>query len=161
MHPPKTPKQVCAFLGLMVYYRKFIRNFAKIAKPLTCLTHQQAKFEWTPTQYNAFLMFKESVIQAPILHYSNPNKHYIVYTDTSDAACIAQLSQDHDGMEVPIAFLLHTFTDMQCKWSTTEQEVYGVYYTVTKWNFQGAEVIVCNDHKPLTRFLNGKIQIIK
>ena len=56
MHPPKTPKQVCAFLGL---YRKYIRNFAKIAKPLTLLTHQQAKFEWTTTQHNAFLMLKE------------------------------------------------------------------------------------------------------
>ena len=54
MHPPKTPKQVCTFLGLIRYYRKFIRNFAKIAKPLTLLTHQQAKFEWTPTHHNAF-----------------------------------------------------------------------------------------------------------
>ena len=59
MHPPKTAKQVCAFLGLIGYYRKFIKNFAKIAKPLTLLTHQQAKFEWIPTQQNAFLTLKE------------------------------------------------------------------------------------------------------
>ena len=69
MHLPKIPKQVHAFLGLIGYYRKFIKNFAKIAKHLTLLTHQQAKFEWTPTQQNAFLMLKESIIQAPILHY--------------------------------------------------------------------------------------------
>ena len=43
MYPLKMPKQVCAFLGLMGYYRKFIRNFAKITKPLTLLTHQQTK----------------------------------------------------------------------------------------------------------------------
>ena len=57
-----------------------------------------------------------------------------------------------------MAFLLHTFTDTQRKWSTTEQEACGVYYAVTKWNYylQGAEVIVCNDHKLLARFLNGK-----
>ena len=67
MNPPKTPKQVCTFLGLIRYYRKFIRNFAKIAKPLTLLTCQQAKFKWTPTHHNAFLTLKESVIQAPIL----------------------------------------------------------------------------------------------
>ena len=48
MHPPTTPEQVCAFLGLVGYYRKFIKNFAKIAKPLTLLTRQQVKFEWTP-----------------------------------------------------------------------------------------------------------------
>ena len=45
-----------------------------IAKPLTLLTHQQAKFEWTPTHHNAFLTLKESVMQAPILHFSNPTK---------------------------------------------------------------------------------------
>ena len=85
-------------------------------------------------------------------------KLYIVYIDTSDDACGAPLSQEHDGMEFQIAFLSHTFTDTQCKWSTTEQEAYGVYYAGTKWNYylQGAEVIVCNDQKPLARFLNGK-----
>ena len=67
MHPPKMPKQVCAFLGLVGYYRKFIKNFAKIAKPLTLLTHQQVKFDLTPTHHDAFLTLKESIIQAPTL----------------------------------------------------------------------------------------------
>ena len=162
-HPPKMPKQVCVFLGLMRYFRKFIRNFAKIAKPLTLLTNQQVKFQWTPTPHNVFLTLKESVIQAPILHYPNPKKCYIVYTDASDVACGAQLSQEHDGTEFPIAFLSHTFIDTQQKWSTTEQEAYRVYYAVPKWNYylQGAEIIVCNNHKPLARFLIGKMQIIK
>ena len=44
------------------------------------------------------------------------------------------------------------------KWSTTEQEAFGVYYAITKWNYylQGADIIVQNDHKPLAQFLNGK-----
>ena len=113
MHPPKMPKQVCAFLGLMGYYRKFIRNLAKIAKHLTLLTHQQAKFEWTPIHHNAFLTLKEAVNQAPVLHYCNLKKCYIIYTDASDDACGAQLSQEHDGTEFLIAFLSHTFTDTQ------------------------------------------------
>ena len=92
MHPPKTPKQVHAFLGLIRYYRKFIWIFTKMAKPLTLLTHQQAKFEWTPTHHNAFLILKESIIQAPILHYPDPMKQYIVYTDELDDACGAKLS---------------------------------------------------------------------
>ena len=104
------------------------------------------------------LTLKESAIQAPISHYPNPKKHYIVYTDTSDDDCGAQLSQEHDGTEFPIAFLSPTFTDTQWKWSTIEQEAYGVYYAVCKWNYylQGAEIMVCNAHKPLARFLNGK-----
>ena len=52
----------------------------------------------------------------------------------SDDACEAQLSQEHDGTEFPIAILSHTFLETQRKWSTTEQETYGVYYTITKWN---------------------------
>ena len=70
-----------------------------------------------------------------------------------------QLSQEHDGTEFPITFLSHTFLETQRKWNTTEQEVYGVYFTITKWNYylQGVDIIDRNDHKPLTKFLNGKI----
>ena len=61
-------------------------------------------------------------------------------------------------MEFPIAFLLHTFTETQRKWSTTEQKAYGIYYAITKWNYylQGTDINVKNDHKPLAWFLNGK-----
>ena len=129
MKPPTTPKQVRAFLRLVGYYRKFIRGFAKIAKLLTLLTRQQVKFDWTPEHHEAFLHLKEAIVQAPILHYPNPNKTYIVYTDASDDACRAQLSQEHNGTEFPVAFLSHTFMETQHKWSTTEQEAFGVYYS--------------------------------
>ena len=75
------------------------------------LTQQQVKFEWTPMHHTAFLHLKGSNNKAPILHYPDPDKKYIVYTDASDDACRAQLSQEHDGTEFPVAFLLHTFTD--------------------------------------------------
>ena len=76
-------------------------------------------------------------------HYPDPSKHYIVHTDASDDACL---------------FLLHTFTGTQWEWSTTEQEAYSNYYAVTRWNYnlQGSDIVVCNDHKPLQKFLNGK-----
>ena len=69
IHPPKTAKQVCTFLGLVGYYREFIKALTKIAKLLTSLTHHKAKFEWTPTHHTAFMMLKEAIIQAPILCY--------------------------------------------------------------------------------------------
>ena len=61
-------------------------------------------------------------------------------------------------MEFPVAFLSHTFTETQRKWSTTKQDAYRVYYTITKWNYylQGADITVKNDHKPLVKFINGK-----
>ena len=129
-----------------------------MAKPLTLLTHHKAKFEWTPAHYTAFMMLKEAIIQASIFCYPDPARRYIVYMDASGDACGAQLSQEHDGTEFPIAFLSHTFTETQRKWSTPEQEAYRVYCAITKWNYylQGADTIVCNDHKPLAKFLNVK-----
>ena len=163
MHPPVNPKQVCAFLGLVGYYRKFIKNFAKIAKPLTMLTHMDVKFEWKETHHCAFMKLKDAIIQAPILRYPDTTKPYIMYTDTSDDACGAQLSQMHNETEFPVAFLSHTFTDTQRRWSTPEQEAYGIYFAIKKWNYylQGADIIVRNDHKPLARFLNGKNESTK
>ena len=107
MHLPKMPK-VSAFLGQAGYYRNF-KGFMKIAKPLTLLTQQQVKFDWMPTHHEAFLKLKESIIEAPILHYPDLNKIYIVYTDASYDTCGVQLSQEHDGTEFPIAFLSHLF----------------------------------------------------
>ena len=127
MHPPTTPKQVRAFLGLVGYYRKFIKIFAKIAKPLTLLTRQQVKFEWTSEHQQALMKLKDSIIQAPILCHPNPSKKYIIYTDASDDSCGAQLTQEHDGMEFSIAFLSHTFFvfwKLRESEGTTGQEVY-------------------------------------
>ena len=129
-----------------------------MAKPLILLTHHKAKFKWTPAHDTAFMMLKKTIIQAPILCYPDPARRYILYTDALDDACGAQLSQEHSGAEFPIVFLSHAFTETQRKWSTPEQEAYRVYYAITKWNYflQGANIIVCNDHKPLAKFLSGK-----
>ena len=158
MHPPVNPKQVSAFLGLVRYYRKFIKNFAKIVKPLTMLTHMDVKFEWKETHHCAFMKLKDAIIKAPILRYPDTTKPYIVYTDASDDACRAQLSQMHEEAKFPVAFLSHTFTDTQQRWSTPEQEAYGIYFAVKKWNYylHGADIIIRNDHRPLAQFLNGK-----
>ena len=86
------------------------------------------------------------------------SKAYIVYTDASDHGHRAQLSQEHECQELPVAFLSHTFTDTQQNWSATEQEANGIYYSVTKWNYypQGSDIAVHNDLKLLQKFLNGK-----
>ena len=71
------------------------------------------KFEWKETQRCAFMKLKDTIIKAPILRYLDTAKPYIVYTDASDDACGAQLSQMHEEAEFPVAFLSHTFTDIQ------------------------------------------------
>ena len=126
--------------------------------PLTLLTHHKAKFEWNPAHHTTFITLKEAIIQAPILHYPDTAKKYIVYTYASDDACGTQLSQEHECTEFQVAFLSHTCTETQRKWSTPEQEAFGVYYAITRWSYhlQGSNIIVSNDHKPLAKFLNGK-----
>ena len=119
VHPPVNPKQFHAFLGLVGYYRKFIKNFAKITKPLTMLTRMDVKFEWKETHHCAFIKLKDAIIQAPILSYLDTTKPYIVYTDTSDDACGAQLSQMHNDTEFPVALLSHTFTDTKTEMEYT------------------------------------------
>ena len=78
------------------------------------------------------MMLKEAIIQAPILHYPDPARRYKVHRDVPDDACGAQLSQEHDGTEFLVAFLLHTFTETQRKWSTPEQEAYRACYAISK-----------------------------
>ena len=80
------------------------------------------KFKWKETHHSAFMQLKDAITQAPILRYLDTTKPYIVYMDASDNACGAQLSQTHDGTKFPVAFLSHTFTDTQRRWSTPEQE---------------------------------------
>ncbi|XP_071704269.1 uncharacterized protein [Rutidosis leptorrhynchoides] len=63
----KTPTQIRQFLGLVGYYRRFIQDFSKIAKPLTALTHKGKKFEWSKEQESAFQLLKLKQTTAPIL----------------------------------------------------------------------------------------------
>ena len=112
--------------------KRFFKNFACMAKPLTTLTLHNAKFTWMQTHQTAFETLKCTLIKALILHCQSPSKCYIVYTDASENACRAQLCQEHNNQEMPVKFLSHTFTETQWKWSTPGQEAYGVYYTITK-----------------------------
>ena len=116
------------------------------------------KFEWKETYCCTFMKLKDAIIKAPILRYPDTTKPYIMYMDASGDVCGAQLSQMPEEAEFPVAFLSHTFTDTQQRWSTPEQEAYGMYFTIKKWNYylQGADIIVRNDHKPLAWFHNGK-----
>ena len=113
MHPPTTLKQVHASLDLVGYYRKYIKNFAKIAKLLTLLSCQQVKFNWTPNHHEAFLHLKESITQVPILHYPDPNKRYIVYTDASDEACGLQLSMNMMVQNIQLLFFCTLFQKLK------------------------------------------------
>ncbi|XP_071739972.1 uncharacterized mitochondrial protein AtMg00860-like [Rutidosis leptorrhynchoides] len=80
---PKNPSQIRQFLGLAGYYRRFIQNFSKIARPLTVLTHKDKKFEWSSAQESAFQMLKQKLTTTPVLSLPEGNEDFLVYCDAS------------------------------------------------------------------------------
>ncbi|GKD26897.1 putative nucleotidyltransferase, ribonuclease H, partial [Tanacetum coccineum] len=82
--PPKTPTEICSFLGLAGYYRRFIANFSKIAKPLTLLTQKNKKFEWGDEQEIAFQTLKDMLCDALILALPEGANDFVVYCDASN-----------------------------------------------------------------------------
>ncbi|GJW08716.1 putative reverse transcriptase domain-containing protein [Tanacetum coccineum] len=80
---PRTLSEVRSFLGLAGYYRRFIENFSKIAKPLTVLTQKSKTFDWGEEQENAFQTLKGKLCDAPILALPDRLYDFVVYCDTS------------------------------------------------------------------------------
>ncbi|GJT88771.1 putative nucleotidyltransferase, ribonuclease H [Tanacetum coccineum] len=93
--PPKTPTEICSFLGLAGYYRQFIANFSKIAKPLTLLTQKDKKFEWGDEQENAFQTLKDMLCDASILALLEGADDFVVYCDASNQGFGCVLMQRH------------------------------------------------------------------
>ncbi|GJV11263.1 putative reverse transcriptase domain-containing protein [Tanacetum coccineum] len=80
---PRTPTEVCSFLGLAGYYRRFMENFSKIAKSLTILTQKSKTFEWGEEQKLAFHTLKDKLCNAPVLALPDGSEDFIVYCDAS------------------------------------------------------------------------------
>ncbi|GJU37856.1 putative reverse transcriptase domain-containing protein [Tanacetum coccineum] len=80
---PRTSSEVRSFLGLAVYYRRFIEDFSKIAKPLTVLTQKSKIYDWGEEQENAFQTFKDKLCNAPVLALLDSPEDFVVYCDAS------------------------------------------------------------------------------
>ncbi|GJR25863.1 putative reverse transcriptase domain-containing protein [Tanacetum coccineum] len=81
---PRTPTEVCSFLGLAGYYRRFIKNFSKIAKSLTILTQKSKTFEWGKEQKLAFQTLKDKLCNAHVLALPDGPEDFVVYCDASE-----------------------------------------------------------------------------
>ena len=119
---PRTPKQIKSFLGLAGYYRKFIKNFSLIAKPLTELTKEKVLFEWTTHCQKSFETLKEKLCTAPVLQYPDYKKFFTLTTDASNVGLGAVLSQD----EHPVCYISRTLTDPEKRYSPTEKELLAI-----------------------------------
>ncbi|GKB39576.1 putative reverse transcriptase domain-containing protein, partial [Tanacetum coccineum] len=81
---PTTSSEVRSFLGLASYYRCFLTNFSKIAKPLTSLTQKKQKYKWVEKEEEAFQTLKNNLCDAPILSLPDGIEDFVVYYDASN-----------------------------------------------------------------------------
>ncbi|GJW70101.1 putative reverse transcriptase domain-containing protein [Tanacetum coccineum] len=96
---PTTPTEIRQFLGLAGYYRRFIKDFSKIAKSLTELTQKNKKYIWGKDQESAFQLLKQKLCEAPILALPEGNDDFVVYCDASHQGLGAVLMQREKVMK--------------------------------------------------------------
>ena len=163
MLPPRNPKEVKQFLGLIGYYRKFVPRFSVLARPLNVLTQKETTFEWTQICQESFELLKTSLMSEPILTYPDPNLPYVLFTDASKYAWACVLTQEKthtiENKEVPIlhpiTYMSGLFKGSQMNWACLTKEAYAIYMSIKKlaYYLEDADITLRSDHLPLKKFL--------
>lgn len=157
---PRTQKNIKQFLGLVGYYRRFIKDFSKIARPLTKLLRKDQPFGWSEDQQTAFEFFKNALTSKPILQFPDFTKEFILTTDASQYAIGAILSQGELGKDLPIAYASRTCNKAEINYSTIEHELLAIVWAVQHFRpyLYGRKFTIVTDHRPLTWLFNCKNQ---
>jgi hypothetical protein len=145
---PKTQKQIKQFLGLTGYYRKFIRDYSKIAKPMTNYLKKNSKLNINDPKYiDSFETLKTLLMNDPILKYPDFKETFTITTDASQFALGAILSQNNH----PICYASRTLNDHEINYSTIEKELLAVVWATKYFRpyVFGRKFIIETDHKPL------------
>ena len=112
------------------FYRRFIKNCARIAKPLTQLT-KNVPFIWTAKAQQSFNALKEVLVTAPVLKAFNPNCPILVTTDASRIAIGAVLEQEFPNGRHPVAFISKTLNPAEQNYALHNSEMLAIVYAVT------------------------------
>lgn len=129
---PKSVKNVQQFLGLANYYRRFVKDFSKIVKPLTKLSKKGVKFQWTDEQEKAFLELREKLCDdQPILSYPNFEKPFVLSTEASKYSLSGILSQSGpNGENFAISYASRMLVAAEENYSDIEKEILAIVYGV-------------------------------
>ena len=148
---PAKIKEVCAFLGLCNYYRRFIRNYSVLAGPLLQLLKKNAAFHWHSPQHESFLALKKRLTTAPILGYPDFSITFTLYTDASGDSIGFNLTQVQHSKERAIVYGRWNFSDTKKKYSVTEREALSVIVEIQKCRpyLLGNHFTVVVDHQAL------------
>jgi hypothetical protein len=149
--PPKSVLALRSLLGLASYYRKFIRNFAKIAAPLTNLLKKSAiTYEWEEACDETFGTLKGILVKAPVLKLPDFDKEFEIHSDASDFAIGGVLVQEGRS----VAFESKKLSEMERRWLTHEKEMWAVIHCLKTWgHYIGSkDVMVWIDNVTLKYF---------
>ena len=168
---PSTPEEVRRFLGFVGYYRRFIPNFSKIARPLTNLipatntpkrrkvkTPHSGIWKWDEEEEQAFTTLKQHLISYPILAYPDFSKHFEIHTDASLQGLGAVLYQEIEGKKRVIAYASRGLSRTERNYPAHKLEFLALKSSVTEKFHEylyGQEFTVITDNNPLTYVLSS------
>jgi hypothetical protein len=149
--PPRSIPVLRSFLRLAFYYRKFIKNFAKIATPLTNLLKKSSgTYEWEEACNETFETLKGILVKAPMLKLPDFDKDFKIHFDASNFAIGGVLVQDGR----PVAFENKKLSETERRWPTHEKEMWTVINCLKTWgHYIGSkDVVVWTDNVTLKYF---------
>ena len=157
LFPPPTIKGIRSFLGHAGFYRRFIRDFSKIARPLCRLLEKDAKFNFHESCQYSFEEIKSRLVEAPIMAKPDWNKEFDIMCDANDYAMGVVLAQKAEKMFRAIYYSSKTFNEAQENYSTTEKEMLAMVFACEKFRpyILGSHVIIHIDHAAI-KYLMAK-----
>lgn len=163
---PSKVTELRSFLGLCSYYRRFVKDFAEIARPLHRLTEKTKDFAWTQECDDAFNRLKTALTTAPVLKYPSTTDPFILDTDASNFGLGAVLSQVQDGEERVVAYYSTTLSKPERNYCVTRKELLAVVKAVKRFHhyLYGRQFLVRTDHgalRWLMKFKNPEGQLAR
>ena len=151
---PKTPTEVRSFLGLAGYYRRFVKDFSKIATPLTKLTRKNQKFEWSAECENSFQELKQKLVTAPVLVLPDDQGNFVIFSDASHKGLGCVLMQ-HSKV---IAYASRQLKPHELKYPTHDLELAAIVFALKIWRhyLYGEKCEIYTDHKSLKYIFTQK-----
>ncbi|CAN6566345.1 unnamed protein product [Malus baccata var. baccata] len=158
MAPPTTVKGVRSFLGHAGFYRRFIKNFSMITRPLCNLLAKDVAFHFDTACMDAFKTLKQELTSAPIIMAPDWSLPFELMCDASDYAIGAVLGQRVNKLPHVIYYASRTLNDAQLNYSTTEKELLAIVFALEKFRsyLVGSKVIVFSDHAALRYLMTKK-----
>ena len=149
---PQSAREVKSFLGLCSYYRRYVKNFAAIARPLHMVSDKKKKFSWDQSCQQAFEQLKAALTSSDILAYPIHGLPFVLDTDSSDKSVGAVLSQVQDGRERVIAYMSKVMNKHEQLYCTTRKELLAVVQALRTFHsyLYGQKVLLRTDNSAVS-----------